>query len=257
MKQKKVAAVLAFLLGIWGVHRFYLGQRFRGFLHLGLFFVMMVATIEEGFPFIFIPAIIGFIDAVLLGVMPKEEFDDKYNLNKKWNRADYDRRDYAHSYYKNPSKIRSRHPYKSYGIEYYKQGQYEEAKSEFQKALGIEYEDPITHFNLACCYSQMEEPGKSIFHLRKAIEYGYDDFDKIHRHEGLAALREEEIFEDFVENGYRLAPPSVEVSSSHSANKENELSLDVLEQINQLGKLKELGLLTEEEFIKQKKKILS
>ena len=64
--------MLALLFGTFGLHRFYLGERVKGFLHLGLFFMMMVATIEENAPFIFIPAIIGFIDSVLFFVQPTD-----------------------------------------------------------------------------------------------------------------------------------------------------------------------------------------
>ncbi|MEL6925268.1 MAG: NINE protein [Bacteroidota bacterium] len=261
MKNKKVAAILAFLFGTFGTHRFYLGQRARAFLHLGGFIIAVIASIQANAPLILIPALIGFIDAVLFAVMPKEEFDHKYNQNASYlgyRRSRFDR-EHVPSYHIMESG--DRNPYKSYGIEYYKDGDYEAARSEFQKALGIQYEDPATHFNLACCYSQMEEPGKAISHLSKAIEYGFNNFDRIHDHEGLYYLRTEEIFEEFVDNGYRLSPPQTLVSQSppkKDAIKEDQAlpPIDLLEQLNQLGKLRDMGLLTEEEFVAQKKKIL-
>jgi len=263
MKKKRVAAILALTLGVFGTHRFYLGQRGRAILHLAVFFIAMVATFEEDGPWFIIPAIIGFIDAVLLGVMPKDEFDHKYNDRWQYPQKKRFNREHVPSY--QPMEATDRNPYKSYGIEYYKDHDFQAAKSEFQKALGIHYEDPATHFNLACCYSQMHEPGKAIMHLQRAIEFGFNNFDRIHDHEGLYHLREEEIFEEFVENGYRLHSSQEQaqkfVDDSPPVEKEKKQSpeipsMDLLEQLNQLGKLKEMGLLTEEEFNEQKRKIL-
>ncbi|HFC00450.1 MAG TPA: TM2 domain-containing protein, partial [Phaeodactylibacter sp.] len=89
MKKKGTTALLALMFGLFGVHRFYLGQRLKGFLQVILFMITMIITIEEDAPVIFIPAIIGFIDAVLFYVMPEEEFDEKYN--QRYLRADEER----------------------------------------------------------------------------------------------------------------------------------------------------------------------
>jgi TM2 domain-containing membrane protein YozV len=68
-KDKNVAAVLAFFLGTFGVHRFYLGQIWLGILHC----IFMATTI---------PTIVGFIDAMVLLSMDKERFEEKYNRKK-------------------------------------------------------------------------------------------------------------------------------------------------------------------------------
>ena len=65
MKNKTVAGTLALMLGIFGVHHFYLGKKAQGVLHLALFFFTMMITIEEEAPAVMIPALLGFIDAVL------------------------------------------------------------------------------------------------------------------------------------------------------------------------------------------------
>jgi TM2 domain-containing membrane protein YozV len=83
MKKKHVAGILAFFLGIMGVHRYYLGQRLLGAFYTFAFFISMIITIEEGVPAVMFPAILGFIDAVLFFVMPKEDFDDRYNSKRK------------------------------------------------------------------------------------------------------------------------------------------------------------------------------
>jgi TM2 domain-containing membrane protein YozV len=64
MKDKNLAAVLAFFGGYFGLHRFYLGQ-----IGLGVLYCIF-------FP---IAAMIGVIDAILLLSMDQETFDRKYN----------------------------------------------------------------------------------------------------------------------------------------------------------------------------------
>jgi class 3 adenylate cyclase/TM2 domain-containing membrane protein YozV len=79
-KSKTVAALLAVALGLWGVHRFYLGKRFLGILNFAAFFFSLMLIIEEGFPWFMVAlALLAGIEAVLFTVMPQSEFDAKYN----------------------------------------------------------------------------------------------------------------------------------------------------------------------------------
>ena len=186
MKSKQVAGVLALFFGIFGVHRFYLGKRFWGILHLFLFAICMAATIEENAPFILAPALLGFIDSILLFVMPKEEFDERYNfkyLDRKYD--DYRRPKAlpaARPFAKAPATTTS-HPeriFKKRGVEHFRRYNYEAAIDDFLEALEHYYEDPITHFNLACCYSRLEEEEEALHHLSEAVASGFKDIKKIH-----------------------------------------------------------------------------
>lgn len=67
MKSKTTATLLAFFLGGFGVHRFYLGQT-----GLGLLYLLFCWT--------FVPAVIAFIDFLVLLFMSDETFNQKYNL---------------------------------------------------------------------------------------------------------------------------------------------------------------------------------
>ncbi len=67
-KDKNIAAVLAFLMGSIGVHRFYLGQTGLGILYILLLFTG-------------ISAILSFIDFFVFILMDKNKFDLKYNFN--------------------------------------------------------------------------------------------------------------------------------------------------------------------------------
>lgn len=64
-KSKIAAALLAFFLGAFGVHKFYLGQVGLGILYLVFFWT-------------FIPAIIAFIEFIILLTMSDETFNQKY-----------------------------------------------------------------------------------------------------------------------------------------------------------------------------------
>lgn len=66
MKDKTTAALMAFFLGGFGAHRFYLGQTELGFLYLLFCWTL-------------IPAVIALIDFIAFLSMNKESFDLKYN----------------------------------------------------------------------------------------------------------------------------------------------------------------------------------
>ena len=66
MKNKLVAALLAFFLGGIGIHKFYLGKGGSGFLYLL-------------FCWTGIPSILAFIDFIILLVCSDDEFNLKYN----------------------------------------------------------------------------------------------------------------------------------------------------------------------------------
>lgn len=264
MKDKKVAGLLALFFGIFGVHRFYLGQRFIGFLYLFAFFFGMFMTIETNgeAPIIAIPALVGFIDAILFLAMPKEDFDDRYNAKRKFQFQN--NHDYKYGASVPPRSSRRRppaqqkpiSPFKKMGIEKFRDYDFEGAVIAFQKALDYHYDDPATHFNLACCYSILEEADKSFQHLEKAVEFGFADLKKIHSHDALAFLRSQPGFDDFANNNYRQIASLPEPEPNILDEQPKSEADDLLEQIIKLGNLRDKGILTEEEFVIQKKKLL-
>jgi TM2 domain-containing membrane protein YozV len=73
MKSKKsniVAGVLALLLGAFGIHHFYLGNKIRGVVYLLFFWT-------------FIPGLIAFFEGIALLVADEERFNYKYNRQDK------------------------------------------------------------------------------------------------------------------------------------------------------------------------------
>ena len=257
MKKKNVAGILALLLGIFGLHRFYLGQKALGLIHLGAFFIGLAISIlspwDDPSLFFAIPAIVGFIDAILFFVMPQLDFDKKYNAGLVWEQQTVPATQTLSYNDSLPKSQKDR--YKKMGIESYRTYDYESAIKFFQKALDFNYKDPAIHFNLACCYSIIEQAENSFFHLDKAVDFGFDNFQKIHNHAALANIRTHDQFTAFVQNHYQmndilLGPKEDLLSTEPTMNK------TVLDKIASLGELRDKGFLTEEEFSMQKQRLL-
>lgn len=263
MKKKNVAGFLALLFGFFGVHRFYLGQRFFGVLHLVLAFFAILITAEENIPLVIAPALIGFIDAILFFAMPREDFDQRYNKDKGYK-----------SLSRFPESRRRQRRYKSKfeiikrrGIQNFRDYRFEQAAEDFEQALSIEPENAAIHYNLAATYSMLEDEQLAFQHLEEAIEFGFDHIEKIHQHDALAFLRSRPAFQSFVDNGYRmpvlgLETPEEELKLKSSPPVEEKQATKgtdppkLLQQIQELGQLRDKGILTEEEFAQQKEKIL-
>ncbi len=268
MKDKNIAGILALFLGGFGVHRFYLGQT-----GLGVFYLIFC-----WFPLMWI---IGLVDAIVFFAMDKENFDIKYNkhfyqLSRRGD-ADYQRKEEKPKYYYDKNMRRQREERREYrrdrsrsdtkpappsnevekasGIRKFKDYDYEGAIADFQKALAKNPQDIAVHFNLACTYSLTENTEKALHHLDKAVSHGFNDFQKIKEHDALAYLRVQPEFEDFEKNKYRLLQ-RLEAPKAETAETLELDSEDLLEQLQRLGDLREKGLLTEEEFAAQKRKLL-
>lgn len=65
-KSKTTTILLAFFLGTFGAHRFYLGQHWKGIFSILFFWT-------------YIPTVISLIDVIVFAVMSQDKFDDKYN----------------------------------------------------------------------------------------------------------------------------------------------------------------------------------
>ncbi|MBR9920445.1 MAG: NINE protein [Bacteroidetes bacterium] len=275
MKDKNVSGFLALFFGWLGFHRFYLGQ-----IGLGIIYCLLLGT---GISFL-----LGLIDAVAFFVMDKDNFDIKYNrrfyderrrrrdtdyVRRKREETDFNRgaraqrrreRDSSRELNRRTRKsrpVKKVNSYKTSGKEKYKDYDYKGAIVDFEKSLEVEPNDPAVHFNLACAYSLEENVQKSLQNLALAVANGFKDFTMIQEHDALAFVRIQSEFEAFVENKYRL-PAKAENKDPKKAEEatleEDLLSTqpDLLDQIKKLGELRDNGMLTEDEFAAQKKKLL-
>lgn len=261
MRNKTAAGLFAIFLGWAGVHRFYLGQ-----VGLGIVYVILT-MVSLGI----ISGILSIIDAVVLFSMDDEKFDAKYNSQQGMVPPIYNRQGRP-GYPMAPPRNRSRqssertksssreiqNPYKVNGIKKYKDFDLQGAIEDFQKGLEIHPRDISLHFNLACAYSLTEQVDKAYAHLDKAVSFGFSDFEKIKSHDDLAFVRIQDRFDEFQQNGYRLQIPVVENDNKDVPEipKENTVTDDLLlAQLKRLAELRERGLLSEQEFLVEKRKL--
>ncbi len=256
-RKKYVAGVLALTLGMWGAHRFYLGNRFFGVLYFIAFFVLLAITIEEGGAFLAPLAILAVIEGILLFVMPQSEFDVKYNSGipskgekKRTTKAEKKR---------NGETTQGRKSRGSYLIKdafiAYRSGNYEQARKSFEDALQYDYNDPQTHFMLACCYSVAKDQKQAYFHLASAVDFGFQEFEEIYHNEALAWLRSQPDFDFFVQNGYRQLA-HLTVPKPDLLDEKSYYDTTLLDRIADLGELLERGVITKDDFELQKKELL-
>ena len=284
-KDKNTAAFISLVFGWFGMHQIYLKKPGRA-----IFFIAALLLVKPTLLGFFVAAMMGFVNALVLMMMPQERFDQVYNSGtsskQPWDRRrDYSRRDYDREQrwerrhqsrttaprrttrptptrrpgseqrtIRNvrPAQPRKPNPFKISGVKRYKDYDYEEAIKDFNKALEIEPKDIATHFNIACAYSLTENPTLSFQHLHKAVVLGFNDFEKIKTHDDLAFLRIQPEFEKFKENNFLLS----EQEAPKTIPEKDKAPDDVLlGQLNKLAELREKGLITEEEYVQEKRKL--
>ncbi len=241
-RSRLAASMLAFVGGVVGAHKFYLGKPGQGIF----FLMMMFMSAGLRFP---ISAIIGFIDGMKLLSMSDRAFDQKYNRQyvQQGTQVVPERRKAVNT--RNKSKINKANPYKRSGIAKYKEFALEEAIEDFEKGLEIQPDDVALHFNLACAYSLTEKKEKIFYHLDKAVSLGFKDYERILKHDDLAYLRIQPEFEAFKKNGFRIgsAPKGVPEVKDDA----------LLARLNRLSELRKKGILSEKEFVLERKKLLN
>lgn len=270
-RSRVAAGILALVLGAFGVQKFYLRQNGIGILMI----LALIFTSMKALPFLFI---FGVIEGAMLLNMSDQVFDRKYNRYAAKNRRD----DYLEQRRErqiqrsrgkvgrkgNMSKgrpstnrkvIAKANPFKTSGIKKYKDFDLEGAIEDFSRGLDINQNDVALHFNIACAYSMTEHKDKAYYHLAKAVELGFKDFELINSKDDLAFVRIQPEYDEFKENGYKLGRRSESASSGRVEQKDEDLVITddvLLSQLNKLAELRKKGLLSQEEFNLERKKLL-
>ena len=268
-KNKYTAAFLSFLTGWIGGHKLYLGDT-GGFIFFMIMFFSVVLT--TGIPITFF---FSLFEGFKLLNMSQQDFDRKYNGGYV-QRADpriekrrmeqmkkYEVEDTGRGYNQVPvnrqqQRVRA-NPFKSSGLAKYKDFDLDGAISDFQKGLEIDPNDVALNFNIACAFSLSEKKDEAYHHLSKAVSLGFNDFERILTHDDLAYVRIQPEFDMFKKSGYRAFNVSKKTTTTENTSVavevETESNETLLAQLNRLAELKDKGILSEAEFVMEKKKL--
>ena len=133
-------------------------------------------------------------------------------------------------------------------------GKIDEAIGIYKSALVYSEKSPNTHFKLAKMYSLKGDSDNSFHYLSKAVEDGFTDFEIINKDSALIFLRNNPAYANFATNGYKISKNQIEESNS---SKQPEPKEDSFEKLKKLSELKNLGIISDEEYEIQRKKFLS
>ncbi|WP_236973875.1 NINE protein [Membranihabitans maritimus] len=316
-KDKTLTAVLSFFGGMIGLHRFYLGQRGLGiFMIILTFFTMglltaLISLIDTITFFTMDQEVFDLKYNNDRGNNETRKHRRKKNFNSNNETPDYERRENRRfgqrerrsqeSRYKRKSKTNYRptrrvskrdkkekykelltqlKKHKERGIDLFKDYDFEGAISNFKRVLDIDSSNVAAHFNIACAYSQIEKPDKAMFHISEAVKNGFDDFERIKKHEKLAYARIQPEWEEFARNKFILKStvteepkPTESVDISEDEIKESQpQEVDILNQqenkkplegeelfsnLKRLKEQRERGLITDSEFEIERRKLMS
>ena len=85
------------------------------------------------------------------------------------------------------------------GEAYTRRGWLEKGLAVDQRLIQLKGEDPIIWYNLACSLTLLNRLDEALEALRRAVEFGYDDFAHLANDPDLRALRQWQPFRRFLE----------------------------------------------------------
>lgn len=263
MLKKDLAGFFAFFLGVFGVHRFYLGQWWRGAAQFVGFWaaVAMVAETNGDMPLPFI--LVGFvlaplITAIIFWATPYEKWAAKYDpealVTQPIART-------APRQQQRPVSVADSTALKAEGVKYYRSGDYDLALEAFEEASERHPTDPVIHFNLACCYTLLGRYPAALQALELSVTFDLPKPERIVTHPALKELRESEAYRTFSQNNFRrfdlsaLTAPTAAPPHSNDTEEVFE-DLELLQQMSRLKELRTAGILTQLEYQLQREKLL-
>ncbi|MFZ5554689.1 MAG: TPR end-of-group domain-containing protein [Bacteroidota bacterium] len=141
-------------------------------------------------------------------------------------------------------------------VELYNKKDYPSAMAVLRQILEIDPNNATAHYNLSSVYSLMQNKD-AFFEYSRAVECGFMKFERIRENPAFEWLRGQPEFEEFVKNGYKPSSSKPNIQTATNTPTVQQETGDMYARLEKLGKLREQGILTEEEFQNEKKKILN
>ena len=102
----------------------------------------------------------------------------------------------------------------------------------------------------------MEDKEKAFEFLAHSVDKGLKDYERILSHDDLAFLRIQPEFDEFRSNGFRLTKKQ-ESEQTVDQKVDRPMNDVLLAQLNRLSELRKKGVLTEQEFLRERKKVMA
>lgn len=279
MLKKDLAGFFAFFLGVFGVHRFYLGQPGRGIAQfLGFFGTIAILAESNGdampLPFVLVAFILApIITGIVFWSTPYERWAAKYDPEAlvaqgyavpQKKREPWIKVGHAATAEAKAKSIQRAKPktdlrsLKAEGVKYYRSGDYDLAIEAFLEASQAAPTDAVVRFNLACCYALQGQYPDALRQLEHSVTFELPNPERIEQHPALKELRTSEAYRTFRSNNFRrLKLVGLETPENAATQPPPEtMNTELLEQLNRLQGLRDSGILTDREFGKQREKLL-
>ncbi len=85
-------------------------------------------------------------------------------------------------------------------------GKHKEALEVDRKLVNIRQEDPISHYNLACSYSNLGKTDQALDALEEAFELGYWDLEHMEQDPDLENVKDDPRYQKLVEDHFEMDP---------------------------------------------------
>ena len=254
-----MAIAFAIFLGYVGVHRFTLGQWHIGLLFVFLFVISNVMGLWapgfEGLPWATLAAGVGYYEAYRFYKMSDDEFAERY-LEEVEDSTPLTSRYLNGTPAPHPRVMSAKAKRKllAEAAELYEAYDYRAAADRYEEALDLDLADGESRVLAARCYSLLEREGPAYQHLRRAVQLRATNLQLIDEDAGFAWLRTRDDFRERRRDGF--ASPPAESGAEDGPPALPQQSDNVLDRLEQLGRLRSRGLLDDEEFAREKRRLL-
>ena len=255
----------ALFLGWVGVHRFVLGQWYWGLVHIFLFIAGAALVESTPFEFLAIPwfsfsAMAAYYTAFRWIRMSDGAFADRY-LELVEEDVDAGGKYLRGTVADHPRAIsrRARRKLLAEARQRYDDFDLQGAADRYEEALELDLADGDARVYAARCYSLLEDADAAYRHLRRAVQLQATNLDLVAEDAGFAWLRTRPDYEARRRAGY--APVTLDVPEDDLPAAGEPAALpppgdNILDRLEQLGRLRDRGLLDDEEFAREKRRLL-